>query len=103
MLIEEVLDLKFPLMLVILRIVGAGIDIRVVSGVLNGLIRANRERFGNYMNFKVTRSRVRWLYQRKLTQLKAYISTSNTILYAYPKLSKILQLLTIWLIYRDII
>ena len=46
-------------MLVILRIVGAGIDIHVVSGVLNGLIRAIRERFGNYMDFKVTRSRVR--------------------------------------------
>ena len=103
LLIEEVLDIKFPLMLVILRIVGAGINIHVFSGVLNGLIRANREGFGNYMDFKVTRSRVRSLYQRKLTQLKAYISTSNTILYAYPKLSKILQLLTIWLIYRDII
>ena len=56
MLIEEVLNLKLRSMLVNLRTAGAGINIRVVFGVLNGLIRANPERFGKYMDFKMTRS-----------------------------------------------
>ena len=56
LLIEEVLDLKLRSMLVNLRAAGAGINIQVVSGVLNGSIRANPERFGKYMDFKVTRS-----------------------------------------------
>ena len=62
LLIEEVLDLKLRLMLVNLRTAGTAINIHVVSGVLNGLIRANPERFRKYMDFKVTRSWVRSLY-----------------------------------------
>ena len=54
--IEEVLNLKLRSMLLNLRLAGGGINIHVVSGVLNGLIRANPERFGKYMDFKVTRS-----------------------------------------------
>ena len=56
LLLEKVLDLKLRSMLVNLRTAGAGINIQVVSGVLNGSIRANPERFGKYMDFKVTRS-----------------------------------------------
>ena len=52
LLIEEVLNLKLRAMLVNLRTAGAGINIHVVSGVLNGLIRANPERFGKYMILK---------------------------------------------------
>ena len=63
-LIEEVLDLKLHSMLVTLLTTGARINIQAVSGVLNGLIRANPERFGKYMDFKVTRSWVRSLHQR---------------------------------------
>ena len=56
LLLEKVLDLKLRSMLVNLRTAGAGINIQVVSGVLNGSIRANPERLGKYMDFKVTRS-----------------------------------------------
>ena len=56
LLLEKVIDLKLRSMLVNLRTAGAGINMQVVSGVLNGLIRANPERFGKYMDFKVTRS-----------------------------------------------
>ena len=56
LLLEKVLDLKLRSMLVNLRTAGAGINIQVVSGVLNGSIRANPERFDKYMDFKVTRS-----------------------------------------------
>ena len=52
LLIEEVLNLKLRAMLVNLRTAGAGINIHVVSGVLNGLIRTNPERFGKYMILK---------------------------------------------------
>ena len=64
LLIEEVIDLKLRSMLVNLRIAAAGINIHVVSGILNGLIRANPGRFGKHMDFKMTRSWVRSLYQR---------------------------------------
>ena len=64
MLIEEVLDLMLRSMFANLRTTGAGINIHVVSSVLNGLICANPERFGKYMDFKVTRSWVQSLYQR---------------------------------------
>ena len=64
LILDEALDLKLRSVLVKLRLAGAGINIHVVSGVLNGLIRANPERFGKYMEFKVTRSWARSLYQR---------------------------------------
>ena len=54
MLIEEVLFVKLRSMLINLQTAGVGINIHIVSGVLNGLIRANPKRFGKYMNFKVT-------------------------------------------------
>lgn len=46
LLIEEPLDFKLRLMLVNLRTTVAGIKIRVLSGVLNCLIRTNPEKFG---------------------------------------------------------
>ena len=52
LLTEEVLDLKLRSILINLRTAVAGINIHVVSGVLNGLIRANPERFGKYMILK---------------------------------------------------
>ena len=58
LLIEEALDFKLCSKLVNLQTASAGINIHVVSGVLNGLIGANPERFGKYIYFKVTRS---WL------------------------------------------
>ena len=64
LILDEALDLKSRSMLVKLQLAGAGINIHVVSGVLNGLIRANPERFGKYMEFKVTRPWAQSLYQR---------------------------------------
>ena len=64
LLLEEELDTKMRSMLSSLRLAGAGINIPVVRGVLNGLIRANPIKFGKYVNFKVTRSWTRSLYQR---------------------------------------
>ena len=54
--IEEILDLKLHSMLVNLRRARIGISVHVVSGVLNGFICRNPERFGKYMDFKLTRS-----------------------------------------------
>ena len=45
LILDEALDLKLRSMLVKLRLAGASINIHVFSGVLNGLIRANPERF----------------------------------------------------------
>ena len=55
-LIEEVLDPKLRSMVANLRTAGAGININVVPGVLNGLIRANSQRISKYTDFKETRS-----------------------------------------------
>ena len=66
-------------MLVKLRLAGAGINIHVVSGVLNGLIRANPERFGKYMEFKVIRSWARSLYQRMKFSRRA-VTTSRRVI-----------------------
>ena len=66
-------------MLVKLRLAGAGINIHVVSGVLNDLIRANPERFGKYMEFKVTRSWARSLYQRMKFSRRA-VTTSRPVI-----------------------
>ena len=78
-LIEEVLDLKLLSMFVNLRAAGASINIHVVSGVLNGLIRVNPERFGKYMDFKVTRSWVRPLHQRMKSSRHA-VTTSRAVI-----------------------
>ena len=59
--IEEILDLKLSSMLVNLQRASAGINIHVVSGVLNGFFCTNPERFGKYIYFKLTRSWVQSL------------------------------------------
>ena len=79
LLIEEVLDLKLRSMLVNLRTADAGINIQVVSGVLNGSIRANPERFGKYMDFKVTRSQVQPWYQSMKFSCRA-VTTSRPVI-----------------------
>ena len=79
MILDEELDLKLRSMLVKLRLGGAGINIHVVSGVLNSLIQANRERFGKYMEFKVTRSWAGSLYQRMKFSHRA-VTTSRPVI-----------------------
>ena len=54
--IEEILDLKLHSMLVNRQRAGIGINIHIVSGVLNGFICGNPEKFSKYMDFKLTRS-----------------------------------------------
>ena len=78
LILDEAPNLKLCSMLVKLRLVGAGISIHVFSGVLNGLIRANPERFGKYMEFKVTRSWARSLYQRMKFSRRAVTTSSKT-------------------------
>ena len=46
LLLDNELDLQLRTMLITLRTAGAGINIHVVTGVLNGLVRANPEKFG---------------------------------------------------------
>ena len=79
LLLEEELDTKIRSMLSSLRLAGAGINIHVVRGVLNGLIRANPIKFGKYVNFKVTRSWTRSLYQRMNFSRRA-VTTSRPII-----------------------
>lgn len=64
LLLDAELDLKLRSMIVSLRRAGAGINIHVVRGVLMGLVQSNPEKFGKYVNFDVSRSWVRSLYQR---------------------------------------
>ena len=63
LLLEEELDTKIRSMLSSLRLAGAGINIHIIHGVLNGLIQANPIKFEKYVNFKVTRSWTRSLCQ----------------------------------------
>ena len=79
LILDEALDLKLRSMLVKLLLAGVGVNIHVVSGVLNGLIRANPERFGKYMEFKVTRSWARSLYQR-MKFLRRAVTTSRPVI-----------------------
>ena len=79
LILDEALDLNLRSMLVKLRLAGAGINIHVVSGVLNGLIRANPERIGRFMEFKVTRSWARSLYQRMKFSCRA-VTTSRPVI-----------------------
>ena len=51
-------------MIVNLRTAGVVINIHVVSGVLTGIVTSNLEKFGQFSDFEVTRSRVRSLYHR---------------------------------------
>ena len=79
LLIEEVLNLKLRSLLVNLRTAGAGINIHLIFCVLNGLICVNPERFGKYMDFKVTRSWVQSLYQRMKFSHHA-VTTSRSVI-----------------------
>ena len=79
MLIEEELDLNLHSVLINLQTAGATINIHVVSVVLNGLICTNPERFGKYMDFKVTKSWVRSLYQRMKFSYCA-VTTSRSVI-----------------------
>ena len=79
LILDEALDLKLRSLLLKLRLTGAGINIHVVSGVLNGLIRANPERFGKYMEFKVTGSWARSLHQRMKFSRRA-VTTSRPVI-----------------------
>ena len=80
MLIEELLNLRLSTVLVNIRKSAAGINNHVVSGVLNGLICANPERFGKYFKvFKVTRSWVRSLY-RRINFSRRAVTTSRPII-----------------------
>ena len=76
---EEELDTKVRSMLASLRVAGAGINIHVVRCVLNGLIRANPVKYGKYLEFKVTRSWTRSLYQR-MNYTRRAVTTSRPVI-----------------------
>ena len=75
LILDEALDLKLRSMLIKLRLAAGGINIHVVSGVLHDMIRANPERFGKSMEFKVTRSWTRSLYHRMKCSRRAVTSS----------------------------
>ena len=77
--LEEELDTKVRSMLVSLRVAGGGINIHVVRGVLNGLIRENPVKYGKYLEFKVTRSWTRSLYQR-MNYTRRAVTTQGLLL-----------------------
>ena len=79
LLLDNELDLKLRMMLVTLRTAGAGINIHGVTGLLNGLVRANPEKFSKYVDFHVTRSWVRSLYRRMKISRRA-VTTSRPII-----------------------
>lgn len=64
LILDEELDTKLRSMLTSLRTASAGINIHVIRGVLMGLIESNPDKFGKFINFEVTRTWVRSLYQR---------------------------------------
>ena len=79
LLLEEELDHKLWSMLTSLRLAGAGINIHVIRGVLNGLVWANPVKYGKYVEFNVTRSWTRSLYQRMKFSRRA-VTTSRPII-----------------------
>ena len=64
-LLDAELDLKLCSMVLSLCAAGSGINIHFVRGILMGLLQSNPEKFGKYLNFDVSRSWVRSLYQKK--------------------------------------
>ena len=64
LLLDAELDSNLGSLIVSLYTAGAGKNILVVSGVLMGLVQSNLQKFGKYLNFHVSRSWVRSLYQR---------------------------------------
>lgn len=79
LLLDDEIDFKIRSMLTSLRLAGAGINIHVVRGVLNGLVRANPIKYGKYVEFTVTRSWTRSLYQRMKFSRRA-VTTSRPII-----------------------
>ena len=76
LLFDTELDLKLRSMIVALRTAGAGINMHVVSGVLVGLVQSKPEIFGKYLNFHISRSWFRSLYQRMKFLLRT-VTTSR--------------------------
>ena len=66
-------------MITYLRAAGAGVNQHVVRGVLIDLLQCYPEKFGKYVNFEVTRSWVRPLYQRMKFSRRA-ASTSRPVI-----------------------
>ena len=64
LLLDVGLDSKLWAMIISLRTAWAGINQHVVKGVLIGLVQSYPEKLGKYVNFEVTRSWVRSLYQQ---------------------------------------
>ena len=62
--LSKELDQKLRSVIINLRTAGAEINIHVVRGVLAGLIKSNVNKYGAFMDFPVTRTWVRSLYQR---------------------------------------
>ena len=58
------LDQKLRVMIVNLRTAEAVINIHVVHAVLAGILRSNLAKFGQFLDFEVTRSSIRSLYHR---------------------------------------
>ena len=76
LLLDAELDLKLRSIIVALRIAGAGINIHIV---LMGLVQWNPKKLGKYLNFYVSRSWVRSLYQRKKFSRRA-ATTSRPVI-----------------------
>lgn len=64
----------------------------MTTGVLNGLTHANPKSFGKYMDFKVTRSWTRSLYQRVYFSRRS-VTTSRPVItkFLYEITEKVLQ------------
>ena len=69
------LDQKLRAMIINLRTAGAEINKHVVKGILAGLIRSNMVRYGQFLDFQVSRTWVRSLYQRM--RLSRRVSTTS--------------------------
>ena len=63
LLLNAGLDSKLWAMIISLRTAGAGINHHVVRGILIGLMQSYPKKFGKYVNFEITQSWVRSLYQ----------------------------------------
>ena len=64
LLLDAELNLKLRSTIVSIRTAGAGINIHLVRSVLIGLVLRNSEKFAKYLNFHVSHSWVKSLYQR---------------------------------------
>ena len=64
LILDVELDLKLRSMIISFSTAEAGRNMHDVRGVLMGLVLSNPEKFGKYLNFHVSCSSVRYLYQR---------------------------------------